>query len=401
MTAINVLIQRDAVHMVTDGIGVSEGDFKVHAIGIKQFVVFGIRAVCALRGTIFVHREINQAMRAAKFKSFDAMKCQIMTFIEDLAVLRSPEWDTMLWKTHPGGEFELFIAGWSETAGPQAFCIQRKRRDDDGWDLSIIEDAAAIFAPSDSAIDMMYRGQMVVMSQHTSGPSIEPIFLGLLSMQRLFYPVGGHADLTTITASDIKSRRIAKWPDAMGKAIDMHDQMTRVSIPILLGMPTFIGTCTGKLQLIRAGEISSAKGTIGSLAVESLSIGDYAVTVPQIQSFVDYLTIGGNYPGACAFTMYVDTTGLAGKPMNLFASFTGTLVYGGTVAVQANSYLIINDGIVATASPIDRVGFIAMSGSYAFTANGGVMAFSVRLDFYPAANCGMTNRTLFAQVAKR
>jgi hypothetical protein len=409
MTAVNVLIQRDAVHMITDGTGIREDDYVVVVISTKQFAVPGVRAVCGLRGCILVQNDINTALRSAKIASFDLLKANLGSMVAEVAAQRSPVWDAVPWTTHPGGEFDLFVAGWSETTGPSAFCFSHRRQPDGTWSLSLHESSTALIAPSDCTIDMMHSRPLAIAAQQQNGPNMEPLLLGLMSMQRLSYPVGGHADLTTITADKIETRRIAKWPDVIGQKMIGFDPPTRISIPLMLEFPSI--STPGSAQMISAGAVkaiaiesgslTSDSGVFGTLGVKSLSLSDNAVTVPQTQSFSNQLGPGGSWPGVLQFDVYVDTAGLAGKTMNLFASCTATLLYAASTAVGSSCALFIQGVQIARNESIDRSGVVAMSGGYAFTANGAVMGFHVQVDWANGGNVAMTNRTLFAMVTKR
>ena len=148
------------------------------------------------------------------------------------------------------------------------------------------------------------------------------------------------------------------------------------------------------------GTITSASGKIGDLSVNSLSIADAAVTVPQAQTLTSSI-FPGTTNGVNSFTVSVDTTGLAGKTLALFASWTGTLTYTSTVALNATSDLFINGTSVAQSLSIDRVGFASLSGSLIFSAKGGVMSFPVSVNITLATNVVLTFRTLFAVITKR
>jgi hypothetical protein len=151
---------------------------------------------------------------------------------------------------------------------------------------------------------------------------------------------------------------------------------------------------------IQAGAITSASGVIGALGVQSLSIGDNAVTVPQSQTRTSLLG-PGSHTNACDFVLSFDTTGLAGKTMYLYASFFGQVVYGGTTGVNQTGYLFIAGALASAMAGIDRTGICNMAAGYPFVATGGAQSIAVSVDWNGGGGCNMNSRTLFAIVTIR
>jgi hypothetical protein len=150
------------------------------------------------------------------------------------------------------------------------------------------------------------------------------------------------------------------------------------------------------------GTITSASGKIGALSVNSLSIGDNAVTVPVAETRGD-----GVGPTAeitvSSVNLSIDTTGLAGKPITVIAGFTANVAYSGT---GGNPYirLYINGSLVHTVQTNNSQDwFMALSGSYTFTASGGVDNIAVQGNWW-AQTTGtpvIAARTIWAMAGKR
>jgi hypothetical protein len=151
------------------------------------------------------------------------------------------------------------------------------------------------------------------------------------------------------------------------------------------------------------GTITSDSGKIGALSVKSLSIGDYAVTVPVAETRADTITSPVTDATVNSINLSIDTTGLAGKPITVIAGWTANWAFAGSGA-SCDTGLFINGveihHLVIRQSNVD---FLAVSGSYTFTASGGVHNIPVRIN-YSAVSGTVTYlnpRTLWAMAGKR
>jgi hypothetical protein len=153
---------------------------------------------------------------------------------------------------------------------------------------------------------------------------------------------------------------------------------------------------------IQAGSITSASGVIGALSVNSLSIGDNAVTVPvvQTQSGVVGPTTGLT---TSSVTLTIDTTGLSGKPISIVSSWTGSLTYTGSGASPSATLIVDGASVQTVTTNNSQDSFITLTGSSSFTASGGVDTKVVSVSYTAPAtgNPTLSQRTLWAMAAKR
>ena len=145
-----------------------------------------------------------------------------------------------------------------------------------------------------------------------------------------------------------------------------------------------------------AGTITSDSGVIGALSVKSLSIGDNAVTVPVSVSFSGTAPTG--FITFAAFTVYVDTTGLAGKDISVWClavSHLTALPSGQGIHVS----LDVNGGNVQqyAASAAEAI----LSWKHTFTASGGVDGATFQLYGRVFNNTQGYDGTMFALATKR
>lgn len=155
---------------------------------------------------------------------------------------------------------------------------------------------------------------------------------------------------------------------------------------------------------IQAGSITSASGVIGALSVNSLSIGDNAITIPQYQFLTSVVSIPIGPITVLSFTVSIDTTGLAGKSINLIASTSVTiqsLVGSGgqnTAQIYINGSMVSENGVNI---PNAVVGTVSSVGGYTFTASGGVQNIPVRVDVVGMQTSLLSQRILTVIAAKR
>lgn len=155
---------------------------------------------------------------------------------------------------------------------------------------------------------------------------------------------------------------------------------------------------------IQTGSITSASGVIGALGVQSLSIGDNAVTVTDAAVLTSAYSFGfsGSPQTILSKTLNVDTAGLSGKPMNMLLQFTGQ-----TTTSNANiSSQIKANGATLSNNVVTNSGVIVLSGMYSFTGTGGVVSISASLVSQANSPGGpfvanVNDGTLSAVVAKR
>lgn len=158
---------------------------------------------------------------------------------------------------------------------------------------------------------------------------------------------------------------------------------------------------------ITTGTITSASGVIGALGVKSLSIADNAVTVPVAQSLGS--NVSAISPGTpqtyFSFNLTIDTTGLAGKNIVIYASVSGMWANGSVATETGQFYLLINGNVAngyAIATPSGTLALVSLGGAINITASGGVMSIPVQAQFYAnSATYMQVGTTIYAQAAKR
>lgn len=163
----------------------------------------------------------------------------------------------------------------------------------------------------------------------------------------------------------------------------------------------------GSIQAIKlaTGTITSDSGVIGALSLRSLSIADNAATVPAVQILASDVSIEGSGTNFFNFNLSVDTTGLSGKTIPIFASITFKYQQStpGTISTVWN--LFVNgtgvDGFTLTTA----AGFyvLSMSGARSITGNGGVMTIPIRVNGVAGGGADVVkaNACVFAMAAKR
>jgi hypothetical protein len=228
MTAINVIRQANAVHVLTDGI-VCNSEGVISEIGPNTFTLPNLPAALAIRGpTQFMPFLVHRLSRECQ--SFDELLKNIVPAALDVHM--SIPMTLGYGEVRPN--FDLVVAGWSNERGrPESFVMTNQEpRDQIGlataaWQLMRLPDVS--IAPSVGMAQIKSVGWRVPESAEAFQPSIDGI--KLLHAQRLSKglrpalpnrdtdSVGGFVQLTTVHAHGISSTLLHRWPDRVGQRI--------------------------------------------------------------------------------------------------------------------------------------------------------------------------------------
>lgn len=159
--------------------------------------------------------------------------------------------------------------------------------------------------------------------------------------------------------------------------------------------------------LMAANSITAANGAIQDLSVQSLKLGDNAVTVPLVQTLGGSVSISNGGTTFLSGTLSINTAGLSGKVIAIYADVTYKFtVAGGLSGTENTSWsLAINgsqvDGFsIVMAASQTLIG--SMSGATNIVGNGGVMSIPVTVTGVAGGGAdSVTSGCLFAMAAKR
>lgn len=223
MTAINIIRQKDAVHLVTDG-AAYRADGTLHVKVQKVFPFTHLDAAMAWRGSPLL-APIFAAYASVKATSFDHLR----SIARDMAMTALSETQDAIIGHGGDVEFDMAIAGWSETAGPSSYflCNHDRYASISAW--QIVDLGPISLAPTNDAIDTA----LAAAYPHGADPDqLDPVVDGLriLEIQRKHpvdhaggfgrvVAVGGFAQLTTIKPDAIEMKIIQRWPDEVGRPL--------------------------------------------------------------------------------------------------------------------------------------------------------------------------------------
>jgi hypothetical protein len=372
MTAINIIRKKDSVHLISDGASY-DAKQRLVSIGPKVFPLPHINAAIGIRGpTIALPLLAHLIGHAAT--SYDALKINIVEILSNAYANTR----VVLEKGVTGSALNVVIGGFSETVGADAYVVVC---DDDGMVSPLTQITDFGFMPSCPQITSFV--QMQAAKHQWSKSAIDEIDaadfgLRTIEMQRALKfgdyntcHVGGFAQITSIRPDGIETKLLRRWPDEIGSPL--NDSI-----------------------------LTAVSGVIGALSVNSLSIGDNAVTVPvsQTQTGVVGPTTGIT---VSSVTLTIDTTGLAGKTIPILASWTGELSYTGSGGNPAATLFIAGSAVQQVSVNNSQDSFITLTGSSSFTASGGVDTKVVSVNYASPAtgNPTLSARTLWAMAAKR
>ena len=376
LTAINVVKQRDTVHLISDGAHY-DAEQRLVSTGPKVFALPHINAAVGIRGPSIALPLLAHFIGHGAV-TYDGLKSDIVSVLKHAFASTR----TVLKQAALGAAFEVVIGGISERSGPDAYVISGS----DKGSMSPITPITDLgFLPTTPEIDTLVERMAIdawIKNPASYGlataliEEIDPVDFGLqiIEMQRAAKfggrdscYIGGFAQLTTVRKSGIQTRVIRRWPDKIGRPL---------------------------------GEITSTAGVIGALSVKSLSIGDNAITVPFIQ------TLGGNILGTgsgqtmFSFNLSIDTTGLSGKAIFIYVDCYCTTIFS-AVNIAHASAITINGVNVQGMSYVSGQWF-CIAGSLRVTATGAVQTVPVTMT-WNSPNTGqmVAGSSIFAIAAIR
>jgi hypothetical protein len=220
MSALNVLLQRDSVHVISDGASY-DPDGRLAFPTTKVMILPHLNAIVSGRGPALGPAVMSQ-MLGVVGDSYDSMKAgAVECFRESLPLFRP-----ILQQAGISSKIEVLVAGISESNGPDAFLICN--HDDYGFPaLSIIDLGNLSILPSEGAPEFLAS---LPNGTETDPEDIDPAVDGLrlLECQRRivtsnetgdFVITGSFAQLTTVRADGISTRILKRWNDVRGERV--------------------------------------------------------------------------------------------------------------------------------------------------------------------------------------
>ena len=228
MTAINVIRQANAVHVLTDGI-VCNSEGIITEVGPNAFTLPNLPAALAIRGpTQFMPFLVHRLSRECQ--SFDELLKKVVPAALEVHI--SIPMTLGYGDVRPS--FDLVVAGWSNERGrPESFVMTNQENHDQvglataAWRLMPLPDV--LIAPSVGMAQINTVGWRAPENAEAFQPSIDGI--KLLRAQRLskglragppdrdIDSVGGFIQLTTVHAQGVSSTILHRWPDRAGQRI--------------------------------------------------------------------------------------------------------------------------------------------------------------------------------------
>jgi len=228
MTAINVFIRPDAVHVLTDGAGYAP-DGRLLTIEQKVIPLASLSVVLAARGIIgLLHLYAEQISKS--FTTFDGLVEGVTAEVWKVIEHSQGKFSPGILEAH----FDLIIAGWSERRD-RAEMYLLCNHDTYGipaWELAQADDGYISPGSEELFARLRARGVDVFekLDPETDG-------LRIIEEQRgMTWPpaaggepirvVGGFCQLTTVRRDEITTRILKRWPDRIGERIDAIRETT-------------------------------------------------------------------------------------------------------------------------------------------------------------------------------
>lgn len=220
MSAANLIVASDGVHLVSDALVWDTGDQTITAICPKVVMLPQFRCAATIRAeSLMVFQSVSLALSTMAATGFDNFRRTVGGVLREL--------DGRLAEFGQSSPFEVSVAGVSEELGPTGFRLTTLARSSESNHLDpwqIVEMPRG-FNPCPCATD---AEEHEIKSALAAAPAtLEGHAIAALTAQRWIAArdhaegrtpcwVGGFAQLTTVTAGCVTSRIIHRWTDKVG-----------------------------------------------------------------------------------------------------------------------------------------------------------------------------------------
>jgi hypothetical protein len=233
MTAINVIRQSEAVHVITDGV-FCDNTGMVCEIAPNAFAMPHLPAALAIRGsTHFMPFLVHRLSRECR--TFDDLVAKIVRTAREVQMSFPMAFGTLAYGAIVP-DFDLVAVGWKTNGSPAGYLISNHERiiskevTSSAWQL--LELPNVLVAPPIDEAQVVAMRWKVPYSAETFRPELDGV--ALLEAQRLtpreldprsgtrgfVHVVGGFAQVTSVTPGGVHSDVLRWWPDAVGRKIN-------------------------------------------------------------------------------------------------------------------------------------------------------------------------------------
>lgn len=220
MTAINVIKQADAVHMLTDGASwLFNGSYYNGPPVMKAWPLPHLSAVVAARGPMGSPPVLADFFGSSGCGSYDDLKRCALTIVREAMTYESY---AHAFAGPFGSKIEIVVAGWSATLGADAFVISV----DADRALTSNDCGPIMMAPGDQAVQAAALASLPAGVRSANDMVVERDGIFIMEAQRAALGLtggpcgmttcGAFAQLTTVSATSISTRVLKRWPYQIG-----------------------------------------------------------------------------------------------------------------------------------------------------------------------------------------
>lgn len=219
MTAINVFRHADRVVMLTDS-AFLERDGRLHSPAPKVYAMPHLSAVMAVRGIRALSMMLADFI-SPMAQSYDELSETMPGKLRDLWRPVKKKWEEDSRAGPGGGDFELVVAGISESSGPNCYALTSTGMNGlRPWERVDLDYAVS---PVDGSMgpecvkDLIHRyADSAAISLMLAQRNVRTVYG---SSELPICTVGGFIQETIVTRQSISTRVIHRWPDVIGEKI--------------------------------------------------------------------------------------------------------------------------------------------------------------------------------------
>jgi hypothetical protein len=217
MTATNVIVQRDSVHLVTDGAAIDPTGRLAHLLH-KVTPIPHLNAAVAVRGTRNMASVVVDAISSGA-SSYDDLQKRIVDILRGTIDPIRPIWEAKFGRSVM--QADVIVAGWSG-AGPHAYMLATG--DHHGAQLAAwtpLEISGTFFTPTDTQLAADFARLQLEFDDNAAVELVtrQRAIARQVSTKKMPCGVGAFVQLCTVHETGIETRILHRWPDRVGSLI--------------------------------------------------------------------------------------------------------------------------------------------------------------------------------------
>jgi|HubBroStandDraft_4_1064222.scaffolds.fasta_scaffold04499_4 hypothetical protein len=219
MTAMNVVVQRDCVHLVTDGAAVDSTERLAHLLH-KVTPMPHLNAAIGVRASARCTASVIVDAISSGAHSCDDLSTRIVEILRATIDPIRPIWEAKFGRSVL--QADVIVAGWSETIGPHAYIVATgNHHGDDMPAWTVLPIGGTFLTPTNTQLATDFSNLQLEFDDNAAVELVtrQRAIARQVSTKKMPCGVGAFVQLCTVHETGIETRILKRWPDRVGSLI--------------------------------------------------------------------------------------------------------------------------------------------------------------------------------------